>query len=189
MGVNTRILKKTITTILCVPTLGIKSELLNDNGFINGYSKDLQQDIEYKDSVYLLFQPKNLNQFREFLEDEYERTKQIIEDYDLAKGFVVVVYKLDPLYKVDFDLIRKSKYSKTSPGFQNLFPRIKKMKLNGLMKDEISLQYRIFNRTQDLITFWEDKFGITLEKEQEVWSGFIEENECLGVNSTKEITE
>jgi len=51
------------------------------------------------------------------------------------------------------------------------------------------LQYRIFNRTQDLITFWEDKFGITLEKEQEVWSGFIEENECLNIGNTKEIAE
>jgi len=181
-------IRKTITTIFMVPTLGISKDRLIDNDFINGYCKDVQQDIEYNDAIYLLFQPKNIVQFREFLADEYDRTKQIIEDYDLNEGFVVVVYKLDSMYKIDFNLIRQSKYSKTSPAFQNLFPKVKKMKIRGILKDEISLQYRIFNKTQDLITFWEEKFGVTLDKDQEVWSGFIEENETLNADKIKEIS-
>lgn len=171
-----------------VPTLKFPAEVLRNNGFINGYIKDAQQDIEYKDSIYLLFQPKNLNQFRDFLDNEYDRTKQIIEDYNLNKGFVVVVYKLDPAYKVDFDLIRKSKYSKTSPAFQKLFPKIKKIMLNGTVRDEISLQYRVFNRTQDLITFWEEKFGISLDKDQEVWRSFDEETETLNIDNIHEVS-
>lgn len=179
--------KKTITSIFMVPTLQIPKVVLTNNGFINGYIKDAQQDIEYKDSIYLLFQPKNLSQFKEFLENEYERTKQIIEDYDLDDGFVVVVYKLDPTYKFDFDLIRSGKYSKTSPAFQKLFPKIKKIKLDGVLREEISLQYRIFNRTQDLINFWEEKLGITITSDQEVWQGFIEENEILNSDKVKEL--
>ena len=172
--------KLTITTIFFVPTLGIPKDILTNNGFINGYTNDAERDvIDYKECVFLLFKPKNIGQFRNFLDDEYEKANHIIEDYDLENGYVVVVYKLDPLYKSDFDLIRQSKYSKTSPAFQKLFPKIKKMKVNGLSRDEISLQYRIFNRTQDLINYWEEKFGMTLDKDQEVWMGFVEEDEIL----------
>lgn len=177
------LVKRTITSIFMVPTLNIPKQVLTNNGFINGYCKDDQHDAEYEDAVYLLFKPDDIEQFREFLADEYDRTKQIIEDYDIEKGFVVVVYKLDPIYKSDFDLIRKSKYSKTSPAFQKLFPKVKKIKIEGKFRDEISLQYRIFNRTQDLITFWEEKFGITFDNDQELWSGFDEEKETL--NSVK----
>jgi len=180
--------KLTITTIFFVPTLGIPKDILTNNGFINGYTNDAERDvIDYKECVFLLFHPQKINQFRDFLDNEYDHAKQIIEDYDLEEGFVVVVYKLDPLYRSDFDLIRKSKYSKTSPAFQKLFPKIKKMRVNGLSRDEISLQYRIFNRTQDLINFWEEKFGMTLDKDQEVWMGFIESNETLNSNKIKEL--
>ena len=172
-----------------VPTLRFPENVLVNNGFINGYIKDAERDIEYKDSIYLLFQPKNLDQFRDFLENEYERTKQIIEDYDLDKGFVVVIYKLDPIYKVDFDLIRDSKYSKTSITFQNMFPKVIKLKKSDYVREEVSLQYRIFNRTQDLINYWEERIGMPLEKNQEAWPGYSEEAETLNFNKIKEIIE
>ena len=75
-------IKKTITSIFMVPTLGINKELLKGNGFINGYSKDGSRDVQYQGSVYLLFKPAKLQVFREFLDGEYERTKTIIDDYD-----------------------------------------------------------------------------------------------------------
>jgi hypothetical protein len=46
------------------------------------------------------FKPDNLEKFKEILEGEYERTKDIIEDYDYADGFVVVVYKPNPVKKI-----------------------------------------------------------------------------------------
>jgi len=180
-------IKLTVTSIFMVPTLGCPKDVLLSNGFINGYINDAQRDIEYKDSVFLLFQPQNLSRFKSFLDGEYERTKHIIEDYNLDEGFVVVVYKLDPLYKSDFDLIRKGQYSKTSPAFQKLFSKIKKVKIDGLSRDEISLQYRVFNKTQDLILYWEEKFGIAFDKDQELWTGFVEEDETLNSNKLREI--
>jgi hypothetical protein len=181
--------KKTITTMFMVPTLKIPREAFVENGFINGYSKDLTVEIEYQDVIYLLFKPENLERFREFLDNEYERTKSIIEDYDHKNGYVVIVYQLDSAFKSDFDLIKKGKYSKTSLPFQQLFSRITKIKTaNGFSKDEVSLQYRIFNRTQDLITFWEDKFGMTLSQDQEVWFNFVEEDETLNVDHIQEVS-
>ena len=178
--------KKTITSIFMVPTLGINKELLKDNGFINGYSRDGNREIQYEGSIYVLFKPKNLDKFREFLDGEYERTKSVIDDYDYENGYVVVVYELNSKFKKDFALVREGLYSKTSEQFQTTFPKIVKIKRNGLSKDEISIQYRIFNKTEDLKKYWEDKLGIDFDDEWEVWDGFQLENETLNLNKLKE---
>jgi len=178
--------KKTITSVFMVPTLKIPRGELSDNGFINGYIKDGNREVQYEDCIYLLFQPKNLDRFRNFLDSEYERTKTIIDDYDYEDGFVVVVYQLDPKFSKDFELIKESKYSKTSSAFQALFPKVIKIKKNGLHRDEISLQYRVFNRTEDLIKFWEEKLGVEFDDDQEVWHAFEEDNEILNIDKLKE---
>jgi len=179
-------IRKTISTIFFVPTLHIpKGELVNNN-FLNGYIKDELHDIEYEDAVFLLFKPKQLDMFREFLDNEYERTKDILSDYDHKNGFVIVVYKLNMKWKDDFKLIKQGKYSRTSPEFQKEFPRVVKLMKNGLHKDEISLQYRIFNKTEELVKFWEEKFDVTFDATQELWRGFCEEDETLTEEKLKE---
>jgi hypothetical protein len=178
--------KKTVTSIFMVPTLKIPRGELQDNGFVNGYVSDGGRELQYENCIYLLFQPKNLDKFREFLDNEYERTKAIIDDYDYQEGFVVVVYQLDNKFKKDFGLIKEGLYSRTSKEFQALFPKIIKIKKNGLQKDEISLQYRVFNRTEDLIKFWEDKLGVEFDDDQEVWHAFILEDEILNIEKLKE---
>lgn len=173
-----------------VPTLQVPKDALQSNGFINGYVKDDGREDDYKDSIYLLFKPNNLDKFREFLDSEYERTKNVIEDYDYEDGYVVVVYKLNEKYTKDFQLIRKGKYSKTSEEFQKLFPTTVKIVKNGLSRDEISLQVRIFKKSKDLIEFWEDKLGIDFTElfgeDFEVWDGFNEKKEILNINKIKE---
>lgn len=179
-------IKKTITSIFMVPTLKIGKDKLLDNNFINAFSRDGSRDVQYENAVYLVFKPKNIDKFKEFLDEEYERTKDIIDDYDYEDGYVVVVYSLNDKYKRDFKLIREGKYSKTSPEFQNLFPKVVKIKRNGLHKDEISLQYRVFNKTEDLRKFWEEKFDVEFDDDMEVWGTFIEEDEILNLEKLKE---
>ena len=173
-----------------VPTLKVPKDALKSNGFINAYIKDADKDVQYEDSIYLLFKPENLDKFREFLDSEYERTKNVIEDYDYEDGYVVVVYQLNKKYKKDFMLVKEGKYSKTSDEFQKLFPKVVKIFRNGLNKDEISLQYRIFNKNEDLVEFWEEKLGIHLQsvigKDFEVWEGWDEIKEVLEINKIKE---
>jgi hypothetical protein len=100
-------LKKTITSIFIVPTLSISREKLTDNGFVNGYIKDGKRDVQYENAVYLLFKPDNLDKFGSFLDEEHERSKQVIDDYDYEKGYVVIVYELNPRLKDDIELIKK----------------------------------------------------------------------------------
>ena len=178
--------KHTITSIFIVPTLSINRDKLTDNGFINGYIKDSKRDVQYENAVYLLFKPKDLDKFRDFLDSEYERTKSIIDDYDYEDGYVVVVYEINPRLKADIDLVKQGKYSKTSKKFQDIFPKVVKIKKNGLHRDEISLQYRVFNKTEDLVQFWQDKLGMELPEDIDVWYGFFEDFETLDLDKIKE---
>lgn len=182
-------IRRTITTIFCVPTLHIPKGELMDNGFLNGFSRDEMNENIYENSIYLLFKPQQIDRFREFLDGEYERTKMIIDDYDYPHGFVVVVYRLNMKYANDFKLIRNGKYSLTSPEFQNEFPKVVKIMKNGLHRDEISLQYRVFKKTEDLVKFWEDQFGVSFDDKQEIWEGFREENETLTEEKLREYEE
>lgn len=177
--------KSTISTIFIVPPLSIDRLRLRDNGFLNAYIKDDMRDVQYENAVYLLFRPDNQNKFKLFLDDEYERTKNVIDDYDYEDGFVVMVYQLDPALKADYGLVKLGRYSKTSPTFQAKFPKVIKIKHNGLHRDEISLQYRIFNKTEDLKIFWEEKLGVDFDDTMEVWEGWLDENEILNIEKLK----
>jgi len=179
-------IRKTISSIFLVPTLKIPKEGLQNGDFINGYIKDPLHELECENSIYLLFKPENIDKFREFLEKEYERTKDIIEDYDYEGGFVVVVYKLDDTYNKDFELVKKGKYSKTSKAFQKLFPPVVKIMRNKLHRDELSLQHRIFNKSEDLKEFWETEFEMNFDDSWEVWRGWKEEDEILNIDKIRE---
>jgi len=171
--------KKTVTAIFLVPLTKIRKETLKRLGFVNAYIKDGERDVQYDNAVYMVFKPNNLDEFREFLISEYDRTKNIIEDYDYEGGFVVVVYKIDSSFKNDVELIKKGRYSKTSKKFQQEFPKNILIHANGAVKEEVSLQYRIFNKTGDMVKFWEEKLDVHFTEDQEVWHMFDEEKETL----------
>ncbi len=179
-------LKKNLTSIFFVPTLKINREGLLNNGYLNGYSKDSRKEVQYENCIYLLFKPKNLEKFKDFLDYEYQRTKQVIDDYDYEDGFIVVVYQLDEKFKKDYKLIREGKYSQTSPEFQDLFPNtLPSKKEGGMVVEEVSLQYRIFNKTIDMKEYWENKINYTFGHDMEVWPTWNEDKEVLELEKIK----
>jgi len=170
---------KTINSLFMVPTLGIEIALLKKHGYISSYSIDSLREVQYPDAVYILFKPKDLEAFKLFLDNEYIQSTKIIEDYNYEGGYVIVVYALLPEFKADYALIKQGKYSLTSKKFQALFSPNVYIIENGIPVKHQSIQYKIFNRTKDLIAYWEDKIGQKLYPEQELWIMYEEENESL----------
>jgi len=64
--------RMTITSIFMVATLKIPRDKLRENNFLNAYSRDDMREVQYKDAIYLLFKPDDLDKFRYFLDGEYE---------------------------------------------------------------------------------------------------------------------
>jgi hypothetical protein len=87
----------------------------------------------------------------------------------------VLVYELNEKFKEDFEKIKKGKYSKTCKEFQALFPE--KITVTG--GQSYSTQYRVFNKTEDLIKYWEEKLDVVFEPEQELWEMYDENKEIL----------
>ncbi len=177
---------RNVSCVFFVPTLGIAREKLKDNGFLNAFSKDLEKE-HYEDCVFLVFKPKNLTKFKYFLDEEYERSLNIIDEYDIEGGYVVIVYKLDDRFKRDFELVKAGKYSQTSLTFQELFPKLlKRLDKQGFGKEELSIQWRIFNKTPDMVELWEEKLGVNFNEKMEVWPTFNLEKETLDITKLKE---
>jgi len=179
---------RNVSTLFLLPPLKINAEDLNieKHGFLNAYQFIKGEENPDKEELYLLFNPSNIERFNDFLDGEYFRTDSILDDYDVD-GFVVVVYKLDNRYKDDFELIRQGKYSKTSKEFQSLFSKIKKTMKEGRYKDEVSIQWKIFNKSEDLREFWEELIGQPFKAEMEVWSTFEIEKETLDFEKIKQL--
>lgn len=179
----------TVSSIFLVPTLKIEEKHIKTHGFINGYNFAPDKEEYNENFVFLLFKPKNMDNFQWFVDEEYDRTDAILEDFDVDKGYVVLVYRLNAAFKTDFDLIRQGKYSKTSQKFQELFKKVKTIIREGEPKDEMSLQWKIFTKAEDLREFWEgdDMIGQRLPKDSEVWYEFNEEKETLTVDKIKEL--
>ncbi len=181
-------MKRTITSIFIVPTLKIDKDKLSNNGFLNGYVRDVKREVQYENCIYLLFKPNNMIRFKAFVDNEYIRTKSIVDDYDYEDGFVVLVYKLNMKFEEDFDLIKLGKYSKTSEKFQELFAKTVTVENKvGGKKDLPSLQFRIFNKSDDLREYWEDKLSFNFKDDMEVWRIYEEEKEELDIDKIKEL--
>jgi hypothetical protein len=106
----------------------------------------------------------------------------VIDDYDYEEGYVVVVYELDEKWEKDFAIIRQGKYSKVSNEFKEIFQKTVKIVKNGLRRDEVSLQHRIFRKSNDLKEYWEEHLGIEFTDDMEVWQGWIEEKEIMNID-------
>lgn len=178
------IYSKTITSIFIMPTLNINREDLYKNKFLNAYLGDVdKEEYHEEDVIFLLFHPENLNVFRSFLSSQYENHKDIIDDYDYDKGYIVVVYNLNKKLKKDFDLIKQGKYSKVSDEFKELFP----LKVINYSKksnpQQSSLQHLIFNKDPKLLRFWEKELDTsTISKlNLEIWREFNTKSEILDI--------
>ena len=173
------VFKKTISSIFILPILNLDRRLLLNHGFINAYIKDVDK-LEYEDTIMVLFKPKNLGLFREFVDDLYENFN-LIEDYDYD-NYIVLVFPLNEKYNSDYNLIRLGQYSQLSNEFKNLFPK-KVLDLNSPKNNKVeSVQHLIFNKDKRLLDFWKKELEVTsLNDSDEVWFEFNEEKETLNI--------
>lgn len=172
----------TATNIFVVPTLGIQRQKLLDVGLLNAYIKDEMR--EYEGVVYLLFAPKNMERFEEFLGEERKKNK-VIDEYDYPGGLVMVVFKYPEKIKEDVELIMQGKFSKTSSTYKNMILKSYTITTMGRQREEITIQHQIFSKSQSIMDYWYDILGLTFEKDSEVWEIYTEK-EIFNENTLKQ---
>lgn len=158
--------KKTNTSLFLLPALEITNEVLQSLGFVNAYLNDDEHCYTYKECVYLLFKDPNIDTLDEFTAI-LESKNILIDEYDVDKNHVMVVVKFPEEYIKEYKFFKQGKYSKFSKTFiKKYFPFTKKVKdSNGKNKDEHTLYYHIFNKTDWIKNWWNERLGYTEGKE------------------------
>lgn len=159
--------EKNCTTVFMTAPLGIAKVDLFENSFIGAYIGDVQKsETEYKRGIYVLFRPKDMLTFEQFLYNERERGATVVEDYDYEGGYVVVIYILKPDFANDYEKFLKGNYSKFSMQFRATFPE--KIHIDGT--DQVTLQQRVFTKDESIREYWEELIGTRIEDGSEVYS-------------------
>jgi hypothetical protein len=169
MGIND-VQEFTCSTLFLLPSIGLQRKDILKYGFIDAYIDDIHHEPHYEESIYLLFRPKDMLPLQVFIDQEYKRTKQLIEDYDYAGGYVVAVYEIPEEFKPEYNLFLKGKYSRFRKRYTDLFPKMVEIMTDGRMTPQYSLPYHIFNRTDAMRNFWEEKFETRLDEDAEMYS-------------------
>lgn len=181
MGIKEAI-RLNCSTIFLLPGIGLQRRQLLKYGFIAAYIDDKSHEPHYRDAVYVLFKPPDMDLFQIFLDHEYRRTG-VLDDYDYARGYVVVVYSFPTEFMDEYQLFKKGKYSKFREKYRKLFPKkVDVLEDDGSITNTFSLPYLIFEKAESLKEFWEERVGETLERDAEYWtSPDLESKEVLDI--------
>jgi len=159
----------------------LKPELI-PYGFINAFVDDKDHDPHYEDCVYVLFKPPSLVEFEFFVESEKIRTHLFIEDYDYPNGYVVMVYKFPSKYMEDYRKFLVGKYSKFSKVYKDLFPTEKSgLTSKNIPYKEPSFYAHIFNKSDKMRDYWENRLGVELDADSEYWSSPTLSRETINI--------
>lgn len=170
MGINDAE-KGTCTTIFMLPAIGVAYNDLLQYGFINAYIDDLGYIDRGSNKVYLLFKPEIVAPLEGWIKKQLKNRGSIVDDYDYAGGYVVTAHAIPDKYVKEYELFLEGKYSKFSDTYKALFPEFVSIKLgNGKMAKELSLQGHIFQRSKAIRDYWENKIGVKLDHDAEMWS-------------------
>lgn len=153
------------------------SQLVNIYGYINSYVKDIDHVTVLDRPIYLLFKPKDLSVFGEFVEEQYIEGN-LKEDYDYPNGYTVLLYEFPEKFLDDYNKIIIGKYSQVSEEYKKLFP----IKNGQGMK---LIARAILDRDKDLRATRAEEFGMRLDEwgeDWELWKMFEIEKETLNIN-------
>lgn len=181
---------RTDTSFFIMPIFGLGRDVLKGMGFVEAYIED--QDRAYPEDgtirIFALFKPVTEAQ-RQSLRKQGERLDAdglVIDDYDYADGYTVLVFVLPEQLKPDYKLFLEGKYSKYSRETKNLFPDREIKVRDGVRIEDLTLQYHVFNKTPGIQKFWMDEFGlpedVMEDPDLELWYKPDKERETLNID-------
>ena len=153
------------------------SQLVHIYGYINSYVRDEDHETVLDRPIYLLFKPKEIAGFGEFVEEQYLEGN-LKEDYDYPNGYTVLLYEFPEKFLDDYNKIIIGKYSQVSDEYKKLFP-----KKNNLGQKLIARA--ILDRDADLRKTRAEEFGMRLDEwgeDWELWKMFEIEKETLNIS-------
>lgn len=178
------LLKKNISRLFLVPTLGIPKEYLEAAGIVNSFLIDSEENNEplEDNKLFVLFKITDREYFNSLL--DVVRTKNIaiiLEERDYPDDYVLIVFKLKEGLEEDYIKIVEGKYSKTSVAFRNRIPKEVVLQTTSGRQTIKTTQHRFFDKDEDMRKLIEKEYGVTLDQEDELWTKLNLNNETFRI--------
>jgi hypothetical protein len=149
-------------------------------GFVNSYLFANDDDKKYGfEVIYLRFKPFSYDAAYAAFAAALTNNENFIEEYDLKKE-TVYVFRIPRKLRTDFYLFLKGKYSKLSDSYKKHFPmeRYFRGPVGEPMKEPSSF-HQIFTKAAELKKQWEEKLGVELDPDQELYDKVNKDKETL----------
>jgi hypothetical protein len=174
----------TISSLFLVPiATGMTCKSLGGFGFVEAYSDDIAKPRNFgSNKLYLLF--KKNREFKRILSTLSEKNN-FVDCYSKSPDKEVIVLSLPKEYRNDYEKIKEGKYSELSKEFMSFFPKhvtyvsIDPRTNRPVNKRVKSIQFMIYERDGQLKQYWEQKIGIEIAQNAELWSKFDIEKETM----------
>lgn len=178
-------IKHTDTSMFLLRGLGlVPREIAVDNsqltmvyGYLNSYVKDVDHETVLDRPIYLLFKPKDITIFGDFVEEQYI-DGNLKEDYDYPNGYSVLLYEFPKKFLNDYFKILRGEYSHVSEEYKSLFPK----KNNFGQK---IMARAVLDKDEDLRNTRIEEFGYKpgeWDDKWELWKMFEVDAETLNIN-------
>jgi hypothetical protein len=132
-------------------------------GFINAYLGDHGHTRQYKEALYVLFNPRFTAEYMKF-ESVLEQHPLHLATYDVKRGYVMHVISVPPKYLNDYFNFLVGEYSKFTPEYKSLF----KKGTNAHM---------VVHKADTLKKYWEKRLEMELTADKELYSIWKPEKE------------
>lgn len=169
-----------VSNVFVVPLLNIGRDRLLKQGFINSFLLSGQEE-EYDNAIHLLFQPKSMASFNDFVAEERERPVSILDERDYPNDHILLSYGIPEKFLDDMEKIWSGQYSKVSDVFKEAIPYYVE-KMSGQKTSEMTVQHMVFTKSAKLRAHWEKEFNTTMDKYQELWTKPTREKETFKIS-------
>jgi hypothetical protein len=164
------------------PLLKLNTQVCLANGMTNCYIGDMKESDTWGEYIYLAFDKDKVN--NEFIANTLLRHSDYISSY-FTDTVLIVKYSIPEEYKESVvGKFIEGKYSEidrkyVSENFQEF------IRANFGVKS--SYKYLVLTKSDNLRNYWEDRLGVTLPENAEVWSRAEKEDEMLHYTYPEEV--
>lgn len=165
----------TNSVLFALPMIGLTTDALGLH-FVNCFIKDTQYETTLERPLFLLFnceyKTKTEEKYYQHLHNELTAKEEFVTFYYTGnindRKYIIYLFNVNNEFTDDYDKYLQGKYSQFSPLLKKRFPKYRINKSTG--RKEETVIGKVVNKSPELKKYWEERLGVTLEENAEVWS-------------------
>ncbi len=177
-----------ISAQFLVPCLMLPIDKLEEGDFNSYINFPDLNDINIINPLYLLVDLSTLGERYEEVVSTLITNKYFVMEQRIDKDRSIFCFKFPDEYSDDYNLILEGKYSKTSDKYRACFKKYEdglsfSRKDKNTISRKLTFWHQVFTKDQHLLKYQEERLGVELLEQDELWDKIDIEKETLLLSS------